>query len=598
MVAHGTYIIILAAAAQGEVHLNWVSHNGGAALLGGAPFSPASKVTLTTGGGTGSDAAATTTTVVPALDAGNSALKFHVPDPKQAYDVSVDGSKPLCMNLPDPWWWQGDAGNTSSPSGWLRVFGRSIGSPIDATRSTAEMKAKAAAAIARTDYESANRILRFLQQHKGKSSATATQLRLTPISGDGKAIIVTATNASEFDAMFELPNSLSLGSYTGEISNGLSTATCGTWRPLVMFLRPEPGPCTKPVRTGCDPTPQPCPSHTSRTFCFTNESTNQCDSAPAPCPPCPKPSKPATRPPPPACPVQLQQPAVPIHSTITIVSPYVWDQTVFEVDCDWDKPLQQRSCGWYGARATTQLDSALAKARTHGGGIVHLRAGVYFIDGPLSVPDGVQLRGESTELVSIFFREVSSDEQNIGPLIAGDSSDATVNASSDAKTAASWAMSDLSIYVSGYYSTVVHIAPDCGRFLMQRVRIRAAAYFGLQCNINNVDQVFEKEHGGKPRMCSSRGRYANFTIGQVSLHRMIHVDGSFGSALYKNGVEVFDCENVVCCFCVYAEIVRVTLSSSLEDKILRSLIMIFWVQQPSFTPEAGKLGHVAAAAAQ
>ena len=512
---------------QGEVHLNWVSHNGGTALLGGAPFSSASKVTLTTSSSSAagnSNTPATTTVVVPALDASSSALKFRVPDPKQAYDVSVDGSAPLCMNLPDPWWWQGNEGNTSTPSGWLRVFGRSIGSPTEATRSTTKMQAEATAAVARGDYGTATELLRVLQESNGTASsgATATQLRLTPISGDGPAITVTATNASEFDAMFELPSNLSTGSYTGEVSNGLSTGTCGTWRPLAMFLRPDPGPCRKPVGHACDPTPQPCPSHTSRTFCFTNKSTNQCDSAPAPCPPCPKPSQPAPAPPPaPVCPAELLQPAVPIHNTITIVSAYIWDQTVFEVDCDWEKPLQQRSCGWYGARATTQLDLALAKARANGGGIVHLRAGVYFIDGPLAVPDGVQLRGESTELVSIYFREVSSDEQNIGPLIAGDAIDATVNASAVVKTAASWALSDLSIYVSGYYSTVVSIAPDCGRFRMQRVRIRAAAYFGLQCNINNVDQLFEKEHGGKPRMCSSRGRYANFTIGQVSLHPII-----------------------------------------------------------------------------
>ena len=59
---------------------------------------------------------------------------------------------------------------------------------------------------------------------------------------------------------------------------------------------------------------------------------------------------------------------------------------------------------------------------------------------------------------------------------------------------------------------------------MQRVRIRAAAYFGLQCNANNKDQIFEKEHGGKPRMCSSRGRYANFTVGQVSTYFLACLD--------------------------------------------------------------------------
>ena len=42
------------------------------------------------------------------------------------YDVSVDGSAPLVVNKPDIWWWQGDAGNTSTPGGWLRAFGRSV----------------------------------------------------------------------------------------------------------------------------------------------------------------------------------------------------------------------------------------------------------------------------------------------------------------------------------------------------------------------------------------------------------------------------------------------------------------------------------------
>jgi hypothetical protein len=557
-----------------------VSHNGGAALLGGGPFSTQSKVTLTaTGGGGGADAAPEpeiATTTVPALDVSGAALKFRVPDTAQAYDISVDGSAPLCMNLPDPWWWQGDAGNSSTPSGWLRVFGRSIGKAdpaggADAASSTASLQADAAAAVVRADYATAGELLQRLQhQQLGEPAARTTQLRLTPTNGEGKSITVTATNTSEHDAWFQLPSDLAIGSYTGELSNGLSTAACGTWRALSMFLRPDPGPCAGTAAQACNPMPQACPKHASRTFCLTNKSGSQCDSAPAPCPPCPKPEHPAG-PPPPVCPAELSQPAVPIHSTITIASPHVWDQTVFEVDCDWEKPLQQRSCGWYGARAMKQLDEALGKARAHGGGIVHLRAGVYFIDGPLMVPDGVHLRGESTELVSIFFREVSSNEQSIGPLITGD-----INA-------ASWALTDLAIYVSGFYQTVVQIAPECGRFLMQRVRVRAAAYFGLQCNANNQDQIFEKEHGGKPRMCSfglvppslgllparssqqntlapdnflvitaespvitgfsnllgfpinckqlnclhaprcsSRGRYANFTIGQVS-HSKIHI---------------------------------------------------------------------------
>ena len=90
------------AAAPSEVNLNWVSHNGDVALLGGGGFSNGSSVTLRSGS-SDEDAAETT---APALDVSEAALKFRVPSATSAYDVSVDGSAPLCLNLADPWWWQ------------------------------------------------------------------------------------------------------------------------------------------------------------------------------------------------------------------------------------------------------------------------------------------------------------------------------------------------------------------------------------------------------------------------------------------------------------------------------------------------------------
>lgn len=35
-------------------------------------------------------------------------------------------SNQLLVNAPDPWWWQGDGGQTASPGGRLRVFGKSL----------------------------------------------------------------------------------------------------------------------------------------------------------------------------------------------------------------------------------------------------------------------------------------------------------------------------------------------------------------------------------------------------------------------------------------------------------------------------------------
>ena len=35
-------------------------------------------------------------------------------------------SEPVILNAPEPWWWNGDSGQTASPGGWLRVFGKSL----------------------------------------------------------------------------------------------------------------------------------------------------------------------------------------------------------------------------------------------------------------------------------------------------------------------------------------------------------------------------------------------------------------------------------------------------------------------------------------
>ena len=141
---------LAAAMAPAAVHLNWVSHGGDVALLGGGPFSNSSTVELTCSGHGGATTDAEQLahrSTTPALDVSDAALKFRVPDPTKAYDVSVDGSAPLCLNLPDPWWWQGDSGNSSTPGGWLRVFGRSISSPGAAHASHIDTKASLDSAV-------------------------------------------------------------------------------------------------------------------------------------------------------------------------------------------------------------------------------------------------------------------------------------------------------------------------------------------------------------------------------------------------------------------------------------------------------------------
>ena len=94
-----------------------------------------------------------------------------------------------------------------------------------------------------------------------------------------------------------------------------------------------------------------------------------------------------------------------MESTVQIISPPQWDPKVFTVDCELSKPIFERPCGWVGARSSAQLDAAIAQADRNGGGVVFLPRGQYYIDGPIVVPAGVVIKGEGTQLVSLFFRE-------------------------------------------------------------------------------------------------------------------------------------------------------------------------------------------------
>ena len=69
---------------------------------------------------------------VTPLQATARSLKFVVPKawPQGLWACRVrqsDGvSAPVTLNAPAPWWWNGDGGETASPGGWVRVFGKCL----------------------------------------------------------------------------------------------------------------------------------------------------------------------------------------------------------------------------------------------------------------------------------------------------------------------------------------------------------------------------------------------------------------------------------------------------------------------------------------
>ena len=415
--------------------LSWVSHPlrpGETAIVSGGALSNASNVTLTTASGKQCN--------LKAFDSSSdgAALKFTMPAATsiEAYDLSIDGAS-LPINLPEAWWWQGDAGHTSTPGGWVRVFGRSIGLPDPEVDSSTAEDARSALnnAVSRGDFRAAESLLREMQAHadhmqRPATTKAVTKLRLTPVAAAGRAVVTASpieltalgTNASEYDALFLLPATLALGDFMMEISNGLATgAYPDGWMPVSMFLTPD----------------------------------------------------------------------APAAATLTVAAPRPWKTDVFAVDCDWARPIFERPCGWVGARSSKQLDAALAAAAANGGGIVHLPRGQYYIDGPIMVPDGVVLRGEAEQLVSIYFRETNPDVSPRPGLIFANES------------ATAWAVTDLTVYVTHHYWSVFYVSARCRDWSLERVRVRAAAWAFLS----------------DPQVTSGRGnRLANFTredVGEV-----------------------------------------------------------------------------------
>ena len=119
------------------------------------------------------------------LQCENQSLKFVVPKAwKQGVwmcRVKQGGfaSKPVVLNAPSAWWWNGDEGETATPGGWLRVFGKSL-------------------------------------NFGGK-----TQVKLQSPDGKGQPLILTDNKATPYALSFTLPANLAPGDYPLFVNNGL-----------------------------------------------------------------------------------------------------------------------------------------------------------------------------------------------------------------------------------------------------------------------------------------------------------------------------------------------------------------------------------------
>ena len=135
------------------------------------------------------------------IQTGERSLKFVVPKswPQGAWacrvrrDVAV--SDRIILNAPAPWWWNGDGGESASPGGWLRVFGKSL--------------------------------------NFGGQSRAVLQ------AADGKALTLSASASDCYALTFPLPPDVAAGDYTMSIHNDLGGDA--TWQSAgTVTLRPSP----------------------------------------------------------------------------------------------------------------------------------------------------------------------------------------------------------------------------------------------------------------------------------------------------------------------------------------------------------------------
>jgi len=126
----------------------------------------------------------------------------------------------------------------------------------------------------------------------------------------------------------------------------------------------------------------------------------------------------------------------------------VWRDTVYNI-----KQIQrdQRALGT-GGSATEAVEYALAQAREHGGGVLYFPRGRYRMDKPLQIPEFVVLRGESRELVSLYWPPHVGRRNN---LLVGDQY---------------FKVEDLTLYADRRYQTMIR---GNHNITVQRIRLRA-----------------------------------------------------------------------------------------------------------------------------
>jgi hypothetical protein len=128
---------------------------------------------------------------------------------------------------------------------------------------------------------------------------------------------------------------------------------------------------------------------------------------------------------------------------------------------------------------TAAVQAALAKAQENGGGVIYFPRGRYQVMEGLTIPPFTRLRGEKSELVSLFWPDLPNPPES---LIQGTHS---------------FGIEDLTLYASNHRHVIAGNLggqPESGNVFLRRVRVRANAYRG-HLKPEEVDERFRASLG-------------------------------------------------------------------------------------------------------
>lgn len=331
-------------------------------------------------------------------------------------------SNPVTLNDAELWWIQGDEGAVATSGGWIRAFGREL---IPRTTSDAHQETLPPVKLIRawenlmetsawTAAEQLNRLRAIVANHADWFAELPPQpttvLVLEPVdrgrtTATAAAVTLTATAASTYSAEFTVPANLTPGEYTVQLQSGPG----GAMTSLDFF--------ESPIRPRV---------HTIRI-------------------------KPAAPPTPPI--VDVVGPFG-VNITRDPTTPYGTTGDARPIDAS--------------PHVIAALKKAAAVAATSPGrvAVVKFGPGLFHVNGPIVIPNGVTLAGAGSDLTAVYFSYdniTTAPEVLIGPSAASNS----------------WGVADMTLYVLGFYKTVFHIPSDTtatARFRMSRVTIRADAF--------------------------------------------------------------------------------------------------------------------------